>query len=344
MTFIFPYRLVILAGIILLLTMVECGPGKRQEIKAESGIEYMDYCKSCLFFTPKVGLMGGKRGDCACLWKTIDGGRNWRQKWLPGYMISDLTERDGVIYATVYQWRRDMSSFTYSVYTSCDQGESWEWKCNMKTEESLVDVLVVDNKRMFMVLDSGLLETRNGGRNWQTLWGGDWQMLRDNGQKISMDDNYLYYSVYRVSPDNVPIHYIVRRSLESDKEDSLRLPAGDRVEAICGNIAILREKPFMTYRIEEDMSLTFLGLLKQSAFSVEYISRCGEQLFVNMQTSSLGFKNFYSPDGGRHWKYVNRSESSVPISILSDSKHVWTFVIENHNSLLSYRYKRILSD
>ena len=340
MNFIFLHRLILLVGLIVLLTMIKCGPGKRQEIKAESGIEYMDYCKSCLFFTPEVGLMGGEKEGNACYWKTTDGGRHWQQQKLTRGSVDDLTERDGVVYATVEKREKDTLLYTHSIYTSFDQGESWQLKCEMVTEESFIDLLVLDDNRMFMVMSNSILETQNGGK--------EWQMVRDEGcPQVSVDDKYLYYVISRnrILPKYIPIHYLVRRSLKSGRERFYKLPDGVKVEATCGDVIILeKEQHLRSYRIEEDMSLTFLGKLKQRAYSVDYMNRCGNQLFVDLPIGIAVNKLFYSPDGGVHWKYVDKGTWFGPTCMLADSTHVRMFIIDPHLYLKSYTHERIWAE
>ncbi len=338
MNFIFPYKLVILVGIILLLSMFECGSGERQKVRIESGTEYMVSYECCLFFTPEVGLMGGEKEGNACYWKTNDGGRNWQINRLRSGTVWDLTEKDGVAYATVEKREKDTLLYTHSVYTSSDQGGNWQLKCEMVTKESFLDLLVVDDRRMFMVLSRGLLETRNGGKNWQMV-------RNDDCRKVSIDDKYLYYMISSILFRQGPFDYLVRRSLESGKEQLIRLPKGICIKEICGDVVILaKEQHLRSYRIEEDMSLTFLGKLKQRAYSVDYMNRYGNQLFVDLPIGIAVNKLLYSPDGGVHWKYVDKGTWFGPTCMLADSTHVRMFIIDPHLYLKSYTHERIWAD
>lgn len=342
MNFISLYKLAILVSIILLLTMFECGSGEHQKVRIENGTEYMVGYESCLFFTPEVGLMGGEKEGNACLWKTNDGGRNWQINRLKSGTVWDLTEKDGVAYATVETREKDTLLYTHSVYTSSDQGENWQLKCEMVTKESFLNLLVVDDRRMFMVLSRSLLETRNGGK--------DWQMVRnDDCRKVSIDDKYLYYKISNILFRHGPFDYLVRRSLESGKEQLIRLPKGVCIKKICGDVVFLEKGQHMKfYQIEEDMSLTFLGQLKQQNYGVDYVdymSRCGNQLFVYLSVGMAVKKLFYSPDGGRHWKHVDKLIiCDSPICMLADSTDVRIFISDTPNYMLSYRHKRIFSD
>lgn len=338
MNFIFPYKLVILVSIILLLSMFECGSGKRKTVWIKDKIEYERSYSSCLFFTPKMGLLGGGKEGDACCWKTTDGGRHWQQQKLARGSVDNLTERNGVVYATVEKQEKDTLLYTHSIYTTTNQGESWQLKCEMVTKESFVDLLILDDKRMFMVLYSSLLETQNGGK--------EWQMVRDDFcRKVSIDDKYLYYMISRISSKHIPIHYLVRRSLKSGREQLHKFPNGVEVEAICGNMIILaKERYLRSYRIEEDMSLTFLGQLKQQAYSVDYMSRCGNQLFANLFVNQGTQKLFYSPDGGVHWEYSGKSTTRKPTCMLADSTHVRIYIFDSPYYLSFYTHKRILSD
>ena len=258
--------------------MFECGSGEHRKMRIESGIKNLAYYESCLFFTPEIGLVGGQKEGNAYCWKTTDGGRHWQQKKkLANGMVWDLTEKDGVAYATVVKREKDTLLYTHSVYISCDQGENWQLKCEIVAENTFIDLLVLNDKRMFMVLNYGLLETQDGGK--------EWQMVRnDVCWKVSVDDKYLYYMISRRRILPIPTDYLVRRSLKSGRERFYKLPDGVKVEATCGDVVILaKEQHLRSYRIEEDMSLTFLGQLKQQNYGVEYVdymSRCGNQLFV----------------------------------------------------------------
>ena len=339
MNFIFPYRLVILVSIILLLSMFECGSGKRKKTWIKSEIEYM-MRYSCLFLTPEVGFFGGEKEGNACYWKTTDGGRHWQQQKLTAGVLKDLTERDGVVYATVEKREKDTLLYTHSIYSSIDQGESWQLKCEMVTKESFFDLLVLDDKRMFMVLNYGLLETQDGGK--------EWQMVRnDVCWKVSVDDKYLYYMISRrrILPKYIPTDYLVRRSLKSGREQMRKLPDGIEVEATCGNVVILaKERYLRSYRIEEDMSLTFLGQMKEKAYSVDYMNRCGNQLFANLFIDQGTQKLFYSPDGGVHWEYSGKSTTREPTCMLVDSTHVRIYIFDSPYYLSSYTHERIWAD
>lgn len=315
-----------------------CPTGKRKTVWIEDEIEYERRYASCLFFTPEVGLLGGEKEGNACCWKTTDSGRHWQQKKLAGGVLKDLTEQDGVVYATVERREKDTLLYTHSVYTSCDQGESWQLKCEMVTEEAFIDLVVLDSTRMFMVLLSSLLETQDGGEKWQ--------IVRDDWcRKVSMDDKYLYYMIHRRSPEDILIDCLVRRSLKSGKERLLKFPAGVDLEETCGNVILLeKEQCIRSYRIEENMSLTFLGKLNQKAFSVDYMSRCGEQLFANLFIGISTQKLFYSPDGGVHWKYAGRSTTREPICMQADSTHLRIFISTGPYYLQSYTHKRIGAD
>ena len=338
MNFIFPYKLVILIGIILLLSMFECGSGEHQKVKIESGTEYMVGYESCLFFTPEVGLMGGEKEGNACLWKTNDGGRHWQQQKLTAGILEDLTEQNGIVYATVEKREKDTLLYTHSIYTSFDQGESWQLKCEIVTEEAFIDLLVLDDKRMFIVLNYSLMETQNGGK--------EWQMVRNEGcRQISVDDKYLYYMISRISPEYVPINYLVRRSLKSGREQLHKFPAGVQIGEICGDVVLLRKERYLkSFRIEEDMSLTFLGTLKQQNYGVEYMSRQKEQLFVHLFVDIGLCKLFYSPNGGVDWKYVGKSMKKKTICMLTDSTHIRIFILDTPYYLRSYTHERIWTD
>ncbi len=340
MNFIFPYKFVILVGIILLLSMFECGSGKRKTVWIKDKIEYERSYSSCLFFTPKMGLLGGGKEGDACCWKTTDGGRHWQQQKLARGSVDNLTERNGVVYATVEKQEKDTLLYTHSIYTSTDQGESWQLKCEMVTKESFFDLLVLDDKRMFMVLNYGLLETQDGGK--------EWQMVRnDVCWKVSVDDKYLYYMISRrrILPKYIPTDYLVRRSLKSGREQMRKLPDGIEVEATCGNVVILaKERYLRSYRIEEDMSLTFLGQMKEQAYSVDYMNRCGNQLFANLFIDQGTQKLFYSPDGGVHWEYSGKSTTREPTCMLVDSTHVRIYIFDSPYYLSSYTHERIWAD
>ncbi len=295
---------------------------------------------SCLFLTPEVGLMGGQKEGSACCWKTTDGGRHWQQQKLTAGILKDLTERDGVVYATIEKREKDTLLYTHSIYTTTNQGENWQLKCELVTEETFIDLLVWDDNRMFMVLNQGLLETLNGGK--------EWQMVRNEVcRKVSVDDKYLYYMISRsrYSPKYIPIHYLVRHSLKSGREQFCKLPDSVEVEATCGNVVILaKERYLRSYRIEEDMSLTFLGQMKEQAYSVDYMNRCGNQLFANLFIDQGTQKLFYSPDGGVHWEYSGKSTTREPTCMLVDSTHVRIYIFDSPYYLSSYTHERIWAD
>lgn len=341
MNFIFPYRLVILVSIILLLSMFECESGEHRKMRIESGIKNLAYYESCLFFTPEIGLVGGQKEGNAYCWKTTDGGRHWQQKKkLANGMVWDLTEKDGVAYATVVKREKDTLLYTHSVYISCDQGENWQLKCEIVAENTFIDLLVLNDKRMFMVLKTGLLETRDGGKNWELT------REREPCRKLSIDDKYLYYSFFHTSPERVSIYYLVRRSLTSGKERLVKLPIGHDVNATCGDVVIIGKSKHMgSYRLEEDMTLTFLGQLKQQSYDIEYIYRQGKQLYATMMVSIGLYKLLYSPDGGHRWKFVDKgSWGGAPTCMLSDSSQVQIFILDMPHWLRSYQHKRIFSD
>ncbi len=284
--------------------------------------------------------MGGQKEGSACCWKTTDGGRHWQQQKLTAGILKDLTERDGVVYATIEKREKDTLLYTHSIYTTTNQGENWQLKCELVTEETFIDLLVWDDNRMFMVLNQGLLETLNGGK--------EWQMVRNEVcRKVSVDDKYLYYMISRsrYSPKYIPIHYLVRHSLKSGREQFCKLPDSVEVEATCGNVVILaKERYLRSYRIEEDMSLTFLGQMKEQAYSVDYMNRCGNQLFANLFIDQGTQKLFYSPDGGVHWEYSGKSTTREPTCMLVDSTHVRIYIFDSPYYLSSYTHERIWAD
>ena len=85
----------------------------------------------------------------------------------------------------------------------------------------------------------------------------------DDCRKVSIDDKYLYYMISSILFRQGPFDYLVRRSLESGKEQLIRLPKGICIKEICGDVVILaKEQHLRSYRIEEDMSLTCFGQAK----------------------------------------------------------------------------------
>ncbi len=109
-------------------------------------------------------------------------------------------------------------------------------------------------------------------------------------------------------------------------------------------VILAKEQHLRSYRIEEDMSLTFLGKLKQRAYSVDYMNRYGNQLFVDLPIGIAVNKLLYSPDGGVHWKYVDKGTWFGPTCMLADSTHVRMFIIDPHLYLKSYTHERIWAE
>lgn len=296
--------------ILLVLLVASCNPGHYKSVRVDSGLE--GGCESILFPSSSIGLLGGYTikdsipwgtgvGNWqfnAICWRTIDGGRNWRSQKIADGTFSELTVKDGIVYAIISTGDAKGGS-KYKIYESSNLGEIWKYKCEVF--KSIVRVHVMDSNWIIGDIGGRLGETRDGGKSWHVL------ESRNFVGRSFYHDKYVYY--FSSTQQDGSFKLFVRRNLYTGEEKKMTLPDGFSGENGKENIMFCsKDKELRVYRINDDFTLTYLSTIKQEIIAgVDYVGIYNEHIFIFANFISPGFFRdydsfYYSSDGGLNWK------------------------------------------
>lgn len=297
----------------LILIITSCNPGHFKSVRVNSGLDYGESHSCILFPQPSIGLIGGEvnkstndldehhKGyalfDAIC-WRSVDGGHNWKAQKITDGTFKELIIKDNIIYANINPADNDHKYKTY-IYESRNYGKNWTFKCGIKT--NIVRLHIKDSNWMIGNSSGELIETKDGGKNWNIL---------KTNQYVGLefyDNSHIYYFSYSKKIGFYDL--LVRQDLYTGEEKRIILPEG--FEGMNGKDNIMfcsKGKELRVYRINTDLSLSHLSSIKEGEpTSVSYIGINGKQIyiFVPFITTGLFRTNrsfYYSPDGGKSWK------------------------------------------